>query len=194
MATDNYNDALRNPAVDYERADLSARAILMFLIGLLVCGVFIEFVLWGMFRFLRNSEGIFVQGQVSPMAVSQQAPPQPKPAGSVMENVAPMPDVMVFPQPRLQTNDSGDMEKFLTGEQKILNPEQPFRDRTGAIHISIAEAMKLIEQRGLPVRPNAPPPDFTAETAGGSMNVLSRETAPPSEKGEGLASSTPTQQ
>ena len=54
MATDNYNDALRNPAVDYERADLSARAILMFLIGLLVCGVFIEFVLWGMFRFLRN--------------------------------------------------------------------------------------------------------------------------------------------
>ena len=117
-----------------------------------------------------------------------------KPAGSVMENVAPMPDVMVFPQPRLQTNDSGDMEKFLTGEQKILNPEQPFRDRTGAIHVSIAEAMKLIEQRGLPVRPNAPPPDFTAETAGGSMNVLSRETAPPSETGRGLASSTPTQQ
>ena len=193
MATDNYNDALRNPAVDYERADLSARAVLMFLIGLLVCGVFIELVLWGMFRFLRNSEGIFAQGQVSPMAASQQAPPQPKPAGSVMENVAPTPDVMVFPQPRLQTNDAGDMDKFLTEEQKTLNPEQPFRDQTGAIHISITDAMKLIEQRGLPVRPKAPPADFTAETAEGNMNVLNGEVTP-SEKGRRPVSSSPQQQ
>jgi hypothetical protein len=175
MATDNYNDALRNPAVDYERADLSARAILLFLIGLLVCAIFIELVLWGMFRFLRNSEGIFAQGRLNPMVSAQKLPAQPSPAGSVMENVAPTPDVMVFPQPRLQTNDARGMDNFLAGEQEILNPEQPFKDQTGAIHISIADAMRLIEQRGLPVRSNAPPPDFTSQTLAGERRALNQQ-------------------
>ena len=64
MATD-YNDALRNPQVDYERADLSPRGILLFLIGLFVAGAFVELVLWGMFHFLARSEALFPSGTVS---------------------------------------------------------------------------------------------------------------------------------
>ena len=56
MATNHDDfDLLRNPAVDYDRTDLSPRGILVFLVGLLVAGIFIELVIWGMFRFLSHS-------------------------------------------------------------------------------------------------------------------------------------------
>ena len=46
MATDHSNyDPLRNPQVDYERADLSPAGILWFLIGLFISAVFIELVI-----------------------------------------------------------------------------------------------------------------------------------------------------
>ena len=41
-------------------------------------------------------------------------------------------------------------------------------DQSGAVHIPISQAMKLIEQRGLPVRPNAPPPDINTQTDAGT--------------------------
>ena len=57
MATNHDNhDPLRNPQVDYDRTDLSAKGILFFLIGLLIAGMFIELVIWGMFRFMAHSE------------------------------------------------------------------------------------------------------------------------------------------
>ena len=68
MATDHNNhDPLRNPQVDYDRSDLSPSGILWFLIGLFIAGVFIELVIWGMFRFMARSEILFVQGQKTPM-------------------------------------------------------------------------------------------------------------------------------
>ncbi len=180
MATDNHlNDALRNPSVDYERADLSPRGILLFLVGLLICGVFIELVLWGMFRFLRNSEGIFAQGQANPMAVSQKAAPENM-VGAKMQNT-PAEDTAVFPTPRLQVNDAGDMQRFLASEQKILDPAQPFTDSRGVIHIPISEAMKLVEQR-LPVRPNAPPAELTSpEDVGSSPQAMQGQDQSPGE-------------
>jgi len=161
MATDHSNyDPLRNPQVDYDRSDLSAKGILWFLIGLFIAGVFIELVIWGMFRFMARSEALFPQPQRNPMAVAQQAKAADA-SRSVLQNT-PGVNLAIFPMPRLQPNDAGDMEKFLASEQKLLDPEQPFADSTGAIHIPISQAMKLIEDRGLPVRPNSPPPDFAA--------------------------------
>ena len=74
MATENPQyDPLRNPEVDYERADLSARGIVLFLLGLLVVGVFIELVIWGMFRFMAKSEVLFPQSPANPMVNAQTA-------------------------------------------------------------------------------------------------------------------------
>lgn len=176
MATDhhhlNADDPLRNPAVDYERADLSARGILLFLAGLLVCCIFIEIVIWGMFRFLRNSEGIFAQSQASPMAPAQKNLPETL-VGSKMQNTPPD-NVAKFPEPRLQTRDWVDMNGFLASEDKILNPPQPFADSTGAIHIPISDAMKLIEQR-LPVRPSAAPAEVSSPTDESTPSVSNVE-------------------
>jgi len=170
MATD-HNDALRNPQVDYERADLSPRGILLFLLGLFIAGVFIELVIWGMFHFLARSEALFPSGTVSPiMSAQHKAPPESAP-GSIMQNT-PSVNLSVFPEPRLQTNDAGEMQNFLNSEQELLNPAQPFTDPSGAVHIPISLAMQLIEQRGLPSRPGAPPPELNTQTESGNTKIL----------------------
>ncbi len=177
MATNDTNyDPLRNPQVDYERADLSARGILLFLIGLLVAGVFIELVLWGMFRFMARSEVLFAHSQMSPMMAAQQKA-QTGGSRSVLQNT-PAVNLDVFPEPRLQVNDAGAMSRFLNSEQALLNVKQPFTDSTGAVHIPISLAMQLIVQRGLPVRPNAPPPDLNTQTAAGNTKMLDMQPRP----------------
>jgi hypothetical protein len=168
MATNHDNrDPLRNPQVDYDRSDLSPSGILYFLIGLLLVGVFIELVVWGMFRFMAHSEILFAKGQQNPMAA--QAPPVPGAPASVLQNT-PGVNLSVFPEPRLQTNDAGEMSTYLHSEQELLDPKQPFTDPSGAVHIPVSMAMQLIAERGLPVRPKAPPADLSS-SGGDAPNV-----------------------
>jgi hypothetical protein len=165
----NDGDFLRNPAVDYDRSDLSARGILLFLAGLLVAGIFIELVIWGMFRFLSHST-LFVQGTSSPLIQVQKA----MPTNSILQNTGQV-NTNVFPEPRLQTNDVYDMDSLLRRENKILYPAQPFEDSTGTVHIPIDQAMALIVERGLPVKPSAPPRDFNAPmSTGGPVSAESQ--------------------
>lgn len=168
----NSADSLRNPAVDFDRTDLSPRGILLFLVGLLVAGVFIELVLWGMFRFLAHST-LFVQGNQSPLVQTQKALPEGAPT-SILQNTASV-NTQVFPEPRLQTNDVADMDALLGKENKILYPEQPFADSTGAVHIPINQAMALIVERGLPVQPSSPPREFGAQTEVANPKYIEKE-------------------
>jgi hypothetical protein len=174
MATnETHFDPLRNPQVDYERADLSPRGILWFLIGMLVAGVFIELVLWGMFHFMARSQKLFPQPAMNPMYQAQQAQKSPAAGGarSVLQNTPPI-NLNVFPEPRLQPNDAGDMGRFLAAEQELLNVKQPFADSSGAVHIPIALAMQLIVERSLPVRSNVPPPEISTLTAAGDTKIV----------------------
>ena len=181
MATD-HNDALRNPQVDYESTDLSPKGILYFMLGLFVAGAFIELVIWGMFHFLARSEALFPSGQVNPLASAQhRAMPEAEP-GSVMQNTPPV-NLSVFPQPRLQTNDAMEMQAYYQAEQKLLAPEKPFTDPSGAVHIPISLAMKLIAERGLPVRTNAPPRDFSTQTQSGNTAYLTGAPGQPPPQG-----------
>ena len=96
MATENSNyDPLRNPQVDYDRTDLSPRGILLFLVGLLICGVFVELVIWGMFRFMAKSDVLFPQPPANPMAATQPMLQQPG-SRSILQN-APAVNLDVFP-------------------------------------------------------------------------------------------------
>jgi len=161
MATnhDDY-DLLKNPAVDYDRTDLNPRGILVFLVGLLIAGVFVEIVLWGMFHFLARSP-FFAKGNPSPMLNVQKEPPLTA-AGKDFENTSNV-NPVTFPEPRLQSNEVLDMDQFLASEHKILYTDQPFVDPNGTVHLPISEAMKLIVERGLPVKPANPPTTATAQ-------------------------------
>ena len=152
MATNNDDfKLLRNPEVDYDRTDLSPQGILVFLLGLLVAGIFVELVIWGMFHFLARSP-FFAKGNVSPMVQTQKNAPLTA-AGKDFENTRNV-NPGIFPEPRLQTNDVVDMNDLLQAEHKVLYSEQPFADKDGTIHLPINDAMTLIEERGLPVRPS----------------------------------------
>jgi hypothetical protein len=177
MATnhDDY-DLLKNPAVDYDRTDLSPRGILVFLVGLLVAGIFIELVIWGMFRFLSHSP-FFAKGNPSPMVNAQKLPP-PKVQGVDFENTTNV-NPSSFPEPRLQTDDVVDMRNLLQSEHKILYPEQPFLDKSGTIHIPITDAMKLIEERGLPVRPAGSTIPAVAQKAAPAAKAPTAQAQPP---------------
>ena len=169
----NDGELLRNPAVDYDRTDLSPRGILLFLAGLLVAGIFIELVIWGMFRFLSHST-LFVQGSPNPLVQVQKKPVTEDQPGASLQNTQ-QANTGIFPEPRLQTNDVFDMNDFLQRERQILYPPQPFEDSTGAVHISIDQAMALVAERGLPVKPSAPPRDFNAQTEAGNPSYTQKE-------------------
>jgi hypothetical protein len=175
MATnhDDY-DLLKNPAVDYDRTDLNPRGILVFLVGLLIAGVFVEIVLWGMFHFLARSP-FFAKGNPSPMLNVQKEPPLTA-AGKDFENTSNVNPVS-FPEPRLQTSEVLDMDQFLQSEHRILYADGPFVDQNGTVHLPINEAMKLIVERGLPVKP-ANTPAATAQKAAPAAKAM---TAPEAE-------------
>ncbi len=118
-----------------------------------MAGIFIELVIWGMFRFLSHSP-YFAKGNPSPMVNAQKAQPLTA-EGKDFENTTNVnPDL--FPEPRLQMNEVGDMDQYLQSEHKILYASQPFLDSNGTVHLPINEAMKLIAERGLPVKPATP--------------------------------------
>jgi hypothetical protein len=177
MATNHDDfDLLRNPAVDYDRTDLSPRGILVFLVGLLVAGIFIELVIWGMFRFLSHSP-FFAKGNQSPMVNAQKLPP-PKVEGVDFENTTGV-NPSIFPEPRLQTDDVVDMRNLLTAEHKVLYPVQPFLDKSGTVHIPITDAMKLIEERGLPVKPAGLTANEVVQKAAPSVKAPAAQAQPP---------------
>jgi len=185
MATKNdKHDPLRNPQVDYDRSDLSPSGILWFLIGLFVVGVFIELVIWGMFHFMARSEILFVQGQKTPMTVQNSK--DETNSRSVLQNT-PGVNLNVFPYPRLQTNDAGEMTQYLNSENNVLDTKQPFMDSQGSVHIPISMAMQLIAERGLPTRPKSPPPELEGGTSVGNPGISEIPGAPPS----GMAEASP---
>jgi hypothetical protein len=114
---------------------------------LFVAGVAIHLIVWGLFKVFtwqsqRNDP------RLNPL-VDQKAPS----VGSVLQNT-PRVNVQQFPEPRLQPDDVGDMDKMRIQEETILN-SKPWKDQGGAVHIPIDEAMKIVATQGLPSR-NAP--------------------------------------
>jgi len=192
MATDNSkHDPLRNPQVDYDRSDLSPSGILWFLIGLLITGVFIELVIWGMFHFMARSEILFVQGQKTPMTAQNSR--DDTNSRSVLQNT-PGVNLNVFPYPRLQTYDAGEMAQYLNSENELLDTKQPFMDSQGAVHIPISMAMQLIAERGLPVRPKSPPPELNSQTGSGDREILNETPGSLPPAGAGAARVNPAEQ
>ncbi len=193
MATNHSNyDPLRNPQVDYERADLSASGILWFLIGLFITGFFIELVLWGMFHFMARSQALFPQPPMNPMRQAQQAPPAAGGSRSVLQNT-PAVNLDIFPAPRLQTYDAGEMGRYVNSERELLDPKQPFADPSGAIHIPVSLAMRLIVERGLPVRPNSPSAEINTQTAAGNTKMLDMQAGPLGATAGGTKTATPAE-
>lgn len=133
----------RNPSVDYDKSDLSARGILIFFLVLAIFGVVINLGVLGMYI------GMTKVAEKHEVEVSPLAPQSVTPRSGIMTNTANV-NVQRFPEPRLQTDEAVDMTRLLVSESAALTA-QPYQDAQGNAHVPIDEAMKQVATR-LPVR------------------------------------------
>lgn len=131
----------QNPEVNYDRTDMSAKAIVGFFIFLAIAGVFMHLILWGLYK--RFAGQYKAQAPLaSPIYTSvRQTPGDP---------------ARTFPAPRLQPDDVADMNKFRAEEEIILNTYDWANQQQGTVRIPIEQAIQQIAKQGLPVR-NVPP-------------------------------------
>lgn len=137
------NDDAGNASVTYDKSDLGARGILIFFVVLGVFAIGMHLIVLGLWAGL-NKVADKHDTEISPLA-----PKMVSPRSGVMMNTANI-NVQQFPEPRLQNDDTGDMQRFLLKETAALTAD-PWQDAQGNVHLPIDQAMKAVATR-LPVR------------------------------------------
>jgi len=133
----------RNEEAEFEREDLPAKSVLLFLVGLAVVCLLVVLALKGMYVYLDGYE--------------RRHEPMQNPLVQTTANtrdVSPG-DMAKFPQPRLETNEPREINDFLLPEERTLHSYGWVDQQEGVVRIPIARAMELVAQRGLPTRPQA---------------------------------------
>jgi hypothetical protein len=125
---------LHNEDVAHEHSDINVRAVIISAIALVAVAAFTSVAMWGLFVVLER-QAVANDPPVAPTAM---------PAGQLP------------PAPRLLTNEPQALQNLHASEAKALDA-YGWQDRTaGTVHIPIAEAKKLILQRGFTVRTDGP--------------------------------------
>lgn len=141
--------------MEFERQDLSPKAVYAFLVGLAVAGVLVSLFLWGMYEVLDAREKRHQPVQ-NPLVQQTKADTR---------QVLPT-EVEKFPQPRLEQNERLEINDFRRKEEQTLNSYGWVDEKAGVVRIPIDRAMQLIAQRGLPTTPKA----GTAPAVAGKVN------------------------
>lgn len=177
MAEEHQAEHIRNPAVSYERRDLSLRVVLIFFLALAITLVLAVLILWGMFRSLGHGRLV-----PQPTSTAIATPERELPGGD---------PARTFPAPQLQPNPAVDLNKFRAREAQILNSYGWVDKGAGIARIPIERAMQLVVQRGLPARtpgevmgsaPGSAKPANAGGTAGtkpATTQSGGRQTSPP---------------
>jgi len=166
-------EEIKNPDVDYDRTDMSAKAIVGFFIFLALAGLIMHLVLWGIYK---NFAGSYKAQRplAGPIESSTRQLPQGDP-------------IRTFPPPQLQPDDVADMNKFLAQEEQTLNSYGWVNQNAGIVRIPIQRAIQVIAQEGLPTRQipqrNAVAEQMEAPTpgSGGAMrqDIVNQPAGPP---------------
>jgi hypothetical protein len=125
---------LDNPEVAHEDSDVNVRAILGFGFALGLVAVVISVFLWWL-QGVYQQQTAREQTRLYPMAVER-------------EGALP-------PLPRLQQNPRQEMNDLRARQQAQLNGYGWVNKEAGIARIPIAEAMRMIVERGLPTREQA---------------------------------------
>ncbi len=133
----------RNEEAEFEREDLPAKSVLLFLVGLAIVCVLVILTLKGMYAYLDAYERRHELVQ-NPLVQTT----------ANTRDVSPG-DVAKFPQPRLETNEPKEINDFRVQEERTLHSYGWVDQQAGVVRIPIARAMELVAQRGLPTRPQA---------------------------------------
>jgi len=153
----------------YERQDLTARAVYAFLISLIVGGVIVYFIVWGLYHFM-DARQRRLQPQQSPLV--QQVETDTR--------IVSPDEIKKFPEPRLERNERIEINDFRLKEEQTLNSYGWVDEKAGVVRIPIGRAIELIAQRGLPTTPKAgqiPPSTVNLGTQAAERSDTSDESA-----------------
>lgn len=129
----------------YERRDIGVAPVLYFMLGLLVAGVFIYFLVDGIYSYLeKRSEA--QQAPVSPLVTN--APKDTRHLSADYKDYL----KQSFPAPQLEIDERGQLDKIRIDEEQTLSSYDWVDQKGGTVRIPIDRAMDLLAQRGLPVR------------------------------------------
>jgi hypothetical protein len=149
MSDENMNHGHSGHETEFEREDLGSRGIFAFMIGLVVSGIVIYFIIVAMYTFLDKYERSQMT-TASPLAPSGEvsarhidfAPGQGDYVDKKFkDNGAPM----------LESDERTELRKFLMDQENQLNSYGWVDEKAGVAHIPIERAMDLLVKRGLPV-------------------------------------------
>jgi hypothetical protein len=144
MSDETINHGHAGQDAEYEHEDLGTRGIFVFLIGLVVSGIVIYFIIVGMYSYLDKYERSQM-ATASPLVPLKGEMQRGMTQGEVdtlfKDNGAPM----------LETNERGELRNFLMDQENQLNSYGWVDQSSGVAHIPITRAMDLIAQQGLPV-------------------------------------------
>lgn len=167
--TDDIHIDGHNEDAEFEREDLGAKPVILFLVGLTVGCVLLALVLKGMYSYLDAWEN---RHQPAPNPLAQQTRPD-------LRSVTPG-DITKFPEPRLETDEPREITAFRIHEEQTLHSYGWVDQPAGVVRIPIDRAMELVAQRGLPSRPQAgtvPPSDVKMVREAARRSDTSRQPA-----------------
>jgi hypothetical protein len=151
---------------EYERRDIGVAGIIYFIVGLAVATFVLHLVLAGLYDFLDKRARTH-QAAVNPLL--ENVPMDTR-------TVAPGYPNQAFPNPRLETDERGQLNDIRLSEERTLNSYGWVDQQAGTVRIPIERAMDLLAERGLPVRTqsvnaqtDASTPE-AAESAAGEKN------------------------
>jgi hypothetical protein len=127
----------------FEHQDLQVAGIVYFLVALIVITVLCLFGIRGLYEFLERRDKA-EQPPVNPLVTNV-------PTDTL--HVAPGYPQGVFPSPKLEEDERGQLSGILLNEEKTLYSYGWVDQKAGTVRIPIDRAMELLAQRGLPVRP-----------------------------------------
>ena len=116
--------------------------VLYFFLALVVVVALCIFGLRGFYAFLDHRERV-TQPAVNPLVTN---------VPEDTRHVAPGYPQNVFPNPKLEEDERGQLNNISMNEEKELYSYGWVDEKAGTVHIPIERAMDLIAQRGLPVR------------------------------------------
>jgi hypothetical protein len=147
----------------YEHSDLRAAGISYFLLGLGVATMVAMLALGGVYDFLDRRERA-LQPAVSPLVTN---------VPSDTRHIAPGYPQSVFPDPKLEENERGQLYGYRLRQEETLYSYGWVDEKSGTVRIPIERAMDLLVQRGLPVR--AQGSGMGASTASPATNTKAEE-------------------
>jgi hypothetical protein len=152
------------PTVGHETSDVNVRAILAFLAVLAVSGLAVFGICLGIYnafnRYVTKVDGpgtTWTASQDRAEAMRAEQLRKAQATTNEVEQAQFESRVESFPQPRLQTDDTRDMQ-MLRDEEDLQLDNYMWKDQNaGTVVIPIDRAIELLAERGLPTVANAQP-------------------------------------